>query len=134
MFRSTTSWCNKQDALYPTPSAPNIVKGFSKIGYRTLGVGGVHWFDTRFLSSSFWQGQYFEEFYWQENFGEEYNNSFENQISLVKQLFSNASPSQLTFFFINIAATHKPYRNGEQTIYGQAAALEYIDLYIINLI
>lgn len=43
LFRAQLKWTRENKALYPTPEAPNIIKGFSQLGYRTVGVGGVHW-------------------------------------------------------------------------------------------
>lgn len=128
MFRAQLSWERDRPALYPTPSAPNIIKGFSSLGYRTLGVGGVHWFDNRFPTSNFWKENFFEEFYWQEDFGEENFDAFDKQLLLLedKKIYQVSSVSPL-FLFLNIPSCHFPYLGHEPSVFGQAAALDYVD-------
>lgn len=133
LFKAQLPWDRKTDAKYPTPSAPNIVTGFKKLNYRTLGIGGVHWFDTRYVTSGFWEKNYFEEFYWEEGFAEEEPNSFENQIKLIKNLL-NGKDTRPLFFFLNISSTHIPYRNGPRNVQGQAACLEYVDIHFPYLL
>jgi len=131
IFKSELSWNKKRRVLYPTPPADNIVKGFSKLGYWTVGVGGVHWFDSRFPTSNFWCPRYFDEFYWAPEFGEEYPDAFERQIGIIKTL--SLEREKKVFFFLNISSTHRPCR-GDNSVRGQAKALEYVDKHIMQVI
>jgi hypothetical protein len=133
LFRPQLAWREK-DATYPTPEAPNIVKGFEKLGYRTVGIGGVHWFNTAFQTSAFWGGEYFQEFYWRPDFADDHPDGFENQLGLCEGLFENHRPDVPVFFFINIASCHFPYRRNERSVQGQARCLEYIDAHIQDLL
>lgn len=130
IFNAKLNWTKYKDTLFPTPEAPNIVKGFSRLGYRTVGIGGVDWFSNKFLTSNFWN-EYFEEFYWQESFGAKIHDGFENQIKKTSALAINKDSP--LFFYLNVATAHNPCR-GSFTLKGQARALEYIDSHINDII
>lgn len=128
LFRAQLKWTRNNTAVYPTPEAPNIIKGFSAMGYRTIGIGGVHWFNTGFAtSSSLWEN-YFDEFYWQPEFAEENPCGLESQIELSRRLLrGEQADSRPVFYFLNISSTHYPYRGNEVSVGGQMKALEYVD-------
>ena len=126
LFRAQLNWTRNNKALYPTPEAPNIVKGFSQLGYRTVGVGGVHWFNNKYETSKEIWNQYFDEFYWDESFAEENKNCFENQLAFLSKLNLTSKKLPL-FFFLNVAATHFPYLGFEKSVSGQMKAFEYVD-------
>ena len=125
MFRVTLNWTRNKQSHFPLPEAANMVKGFERLGYRTVGVGGVHWFDLRFETSRSLWSNYFSEFYWQPNFSEENPDGFKEQIAFVAGLGLRREIRPL-FFFLNISTTHTPCR-GEATIQGQRKALEWVD-------
>jgi hypothetical protein len=133
LFKATLSWTRSNNALYPTPEADNIVRGFQILGYRTLGIGGVHWFDSGFQTSGNLWSRYFEEFYWRPQFGEDTPNSFELQIELAQRVLSRHDRRPL-FFFLNVSATHSPYRGLEPSIASQAKCLEYVDGHLPSLL
>ncbi len=134
VFRATLSWERKPESVvFPTPEAPNIVKGFSRLGYRTLAIGGVHWFDTRYETSGPIWKSYFDEFHWHRDFDEFTVDAFERQLALACPLLSKRDDRPL-FFFLNIASTHMPYRGNEATPAGQAKCLEYVDSHLSKLI
>jgi hypothetical protein len=133
LFKAQLPWDRKTDATYPTPPASNIVIGFKELGYRTVGIGGVHWFDNRFVTSGFWEKNYFEEFHWEERFAEEEPDGLEYQIDLAQNLLKEEDDRPL-FFFLNISSTHIPYRNGPRNVQGQAACLEYVDSHLPRLL
>lgn len=134
-FRAILKWNRNHPALYPTPEAENIVKGFEKLGYRTIGIGGVNWFNTKFKTSRFWKDNFFSEFYWEEKFQERSFNSFEYQIELTEKLLKSRSEKNI-FYFLNISSTHFPYRreDEERSLMAQSEALQYIDQHILKLI
>ncbi len=133
LFRAQLSWTRNNKALYPTPEAPNIVKGFAKLGYRTLGIGGVHWFDTRYETSKNLWNQYFDEFYWEEEYAEENPEGFERQIDRTRELLTPSDARPL-FYFLNVSTTHFPYQGHEKSVAGQIKCLEYIDKHLPTLI
>lgn len=132
LFRPELAWREK-DATYKSPEAPNIVKGFEKMGYKTIGIGGVDWFCDQFETSAFWGKNYFQEFYWERKFSNTDYDGFENQIVLAKELLEKYKKEKL-FFFINISSTHSPYMGNEASVKGQAKCLEYVDDNILRLI
>ena len=81
----------------------NIVDGFRKLGYRTIGSGAVDWFnpssDTgRILSTPF------EHFYYAGNTW-----SLQRQLSWIESKLSNTPIDQPRFVFLNVGETHVPY-------------------------
>ena len=133
LFRAHLDWeKDREEVVFPTPAAPNIVKGFARLGYRTVGVGGVHWFDTRYETSGTVWSQYFDEFYWKPEFGELEFSAFEHQIELVRDIMAKSDDRPL-FFFLNISSTHSPYLGNERSPAGQAKSLEYIDSHLPRL-
>lgn len=132
VFKAQLAWNRQAKAMFPTPAAPNIVKGFAKIGYRTIGIGGVHWFNDKFVTSNFWRKNYFSEFYWNENYSEVCFTAFENQISKLKELRIHQSKEPI-FLFLNIASTHTPYMGFGKSIEAQKKAFEYVDKHIPQL-
>ncbi len=103
------------------------------MGYRTLGIGGVHWFDSRFQTSGPIWKSYFDEFYWRCEFDEFTVDAFERQTTLARSLLAKPDDRPL-FFFQNIASTHMPYRSNEASPVGQAKCLEYVDSHLAKLV
>lgn len=132
VFKAQLAWDRQSEAMFPTPAAPNIIKGFAKIGYRTIGIGGVHWFNDKFITSNFWRKHYFSEFYWNENFSETCFHAFENQINKIKEL-KLAHANDPIFLFLNIASTHSPYMGFGKSVEAQKNAFEYVDKHIPQL-
>ena len=85
IFKAQLAWERTTGAKFPTPAAPNIIKGFEKLGYRTIGIGGVHWFNNKFATSNIWKKYYFKEFYWKEKFSENNPDSLKHQIKLIRK-------------------------------------------------
>lgn len=133
LFKATLNWTRNKAALYPTPEADNLIVGFQQLGYRTIGIGGVHWFDDRFQTSRALWTDYFKEFFWSPDFSEENPNGFENQIALSREVLTDRDERPL-FFFMNVASTHAPYRGLPRRVESQARCLEYIDLHLERLV
>jgi len=133
IFRNDLPYIREKPSLFKLPDAENIVKGFSKNNYRTIGIGGVGWFNTNVQTSNFWGNRYFEEFYWDHSFHEDNPNSLQYQIELSKKLLANKQDKNI-FYFLNISSTHAPYRNNGYSVEGQAKALEYVDSKIVELL
>ena len=92
---------DKDDSFFLQGS--NIVDGFRKLGYQTIGSGAVDWFnpssDTgRILSTPF------EHFYYAGNTW-----SLQRQLSWIESKLSNTPIDQPRFVFLNVGETHVPY-------------------------
>jgi len=133
LFKVQLAWERTTGAKFPTPAAPNVIKGFEKIGYRTIGIGGVHWFNDKFSTSRIWGRDYFKEFYWDESFSEQNFHSLGHQIKLISGLKLKEEKKPL-FLFLNISCTHKPYLGFGDSVSGQAAALEEVDKLLPSLL
>jgi hypothetical protein len=109
---------------------PDIVSGFAGLGFRTVCIGGVGFFNKQTALGQVLPSL-FNESYWQPSFGVTDRDSTRNQFSHAAQLVANARQEQL-FLFINVSAIHQPnyfYLPGAQgdTIESHAAALQYVD-------
>lgn len=133
LFKAQLAWERTTGAKFPTPAAENIIKGFEKIGYRTIGVGGVGWFNDKFPTSDIWRKKYFNEFYWEERFSEKNFDSLKHQIELIQGLKLRAEKKPI-FLFLNISCTHKPYMNFGDSLSGQRKSFEQVDKLLPSLI
>ena len=133
LFKAQLAWERTTGATFPTPAAPNIVKGFERLGYRTVGVGGVNWFNDKFETSRLWSRDYFKEFYWEAEFDETHLDSLERQIALIRRLGVSNS-RRPCFLFLNISCAHTPYMGFEKSVSGQVSAYEHIDQLLPDLL
>ena len=128
-FQVKLPWKEKmRRCKFELPEAQNLVKSFERLGYNTIGIGGVNWFSAEVETTNIWN-HYFKIFHWQKDFQEQDFDAFEKQIELIHTI--DLSPP--LFFFLNISATHIPCRGNKSTI-GQAEALGYIDSHIMEVI
>ena len=132
-FKVALPWRAEQRALYEVPAAQNVVKGFERQGYRTIGIGGVGWFNPAYETSGFWKERFFQRFHWQPEFGEENPDSFVAQLGVAERELCDRDGSPL-FFFLNVSATHDPYRGEPASKEGQGRALQYVDRHFPRLI
>lgn len=132
LFRPELSWNRSRKALYSVPESDNIVKGFEKLDYQSLGIGGVHWFSTEFQTSAFWQKWYFDAYMWHQAFSENDRKSFENQLWFLKQY--QAKDFDRLFLFLNVATTHIPFWQGRAGWEGQLLAAQHVDALYPRLI
>lgn len=138
LFRYGNNTRNAEFSLQETDTS--VPGSFAAQGYRTIGVGGVDWFNSSFYSSRDLWSMYFKEFYYADEFSPVIPNSFERQIQLLKTL----DMKSLVFLFLNIASTHRPYRlkaepdeKGNYPSYyikSQVDAFEYVDSHILEVI
>jgi len=92
-------------------SGDNIIEGYSNLGYRTIGAGGVRWFSSGYLPSLF------DEFhYWgpacdaTDKFAPRTEEDF--ALSYAQHIAERAAEAGRFFLFINAAETHAPYGTG----------------------
>lgn len=113
--------------------APDIVSGFAELGYRTICIGGVGFFNKRNPLARVLPGL-FQESYWQQDFAVTDPDSTRNQVAFaLKLLQEHQDPERhKIFMFLNLSALHQPnchYLPGasQDSIATHAAALRYID-------
>ena len=109
----------------------NIVNGLADIGYRTVCIGGVGFFN-KLTPLSKVLPSLFQESYWSRELGVTDINSTENQFNLAKKILQTTPLDKRLFLFINISAFHQPnyfYLNDtkQDSIASHCAALEYVD-------
>jgi hypothetical protein len=83
-------------------SGPNIVTGFARLGYVTIGTAGVGWFDPRSETGQVLTKS-FEHFFYPGN-----TYSLARQIEWVKSSLEIAA-GRPVFLFLNAGETHVPY-------------------------
>ncbi len=110
----------------------DIVHGFADLGYRTLCIGGVGFFNrANPLGSTL--PDLFDEAHWSPEFGVTAIDSTERQVALAcARLQSDELRARRCFTFINVSALHQPNRHyipgaTEDDIDTHCAALQYVD-------
>ncbi|MFZ6733121.1 STM4013/SEN3800 family hydrolase [Undibacterium sp. Ji42W] len=109
---------------------PDIVSGFSEIGYRTICIGGVGFFKKQNPLSCVLP-DLFQESYWQQEFGVTDPDSTRHQVEFAIELLQQKL-DQKVFLFMNLSALHQPNCHylpdavGD-SVASHAAALRYID-------
>jgi hypothetical protein len=114
--------------------APDIVTGLAGLGYHTICIGGVGFFNRQTPLGSVLPGL-FDESYWSPALGVTDPRSTENQVRLAADLLARLPHEQRVFLFVNISAIHQPNRfylpgAAEDTLASHAAALAYVDRHL----
>lgn len=109
----------------------DIVSGFGELGYRTLCIGGVGFFNKKTPLGNVLPSM-FEESSWQPEFGVTNPDSAKVQFSYAAQWLHQLNDGEKCFLFINVSAIHQPnyfYLPGSSTDSPetQAMALQYVD-------
>jgi hypothetical protein len=111
--------------------APDIVAGLRSVGYYTICVGGVGFFNKLTPLGRVLPGL-FDESHWSPQLGVTDPRSAENQVNLALARVAEQPRSRRVFLFVNVSAIHQPNRfylpgATDDTIESHAAALEYVD-------
>jgi hypothetical protein len=111
--------------------APDIVSGLSSMGYHTICIGGVGFFNKTTPLSCVLPDM-FQESWWRPDFGVTHPQSTERQIEQAIARLGQQATGQRVFLFMNISALHQPnchYLPGavEDSPESQRAALAYVD-------
>ena len=114
----------------------NFIEGLYKVGYKTICIGGVGFFDKRSDIGRVFPNM-FEESYWHNNFSCSNPDSTKNQIEFAIKKLENLEKDKKVFLYINISAIHYPnyYYVDERKnkvcekddILSHRKALEYVD-------
>ena len=115
----------------------DIVTSLAKLGYHTVCIGGVGFFNKLNPLSNVLPGLFCQS-YWNPELGVTNPRSTEHQIALAEKILTQTPQEQRLFLFINISALHQPnyfYLPGAvtDTIESHAAALEYVDTHLPKL-
>jgi hypothetical protein len=115
----------------------SFVQGLEKVGYETICVGGVGFFNKRTEINRILPGL-FKHSYWHPSFSCHIKNSFENQLDFVERKLGEYSSEQRVFMYLNIDSIHYPnsfYLEGakEDNVQTHAAALRYVDTHLQRL-
>lgn len=119
---------------------PDLVSGLAAVGYRTVCVGGVGFFNKRGPLGSVLPG-FFQESHWEPEFGVPSPTSFEAQVARAEEVVAGLPRERRLFLFVNVSALHQPNwfhlpgatREAGDTRETHAAALEYVDRHIGRL-
>jgi hypothetical protein len=111
--------------------APDIVHGLAGLGYHTVCIGGVGFFNKQSPLGRVLPGL-FAESHWEAGFGVTEPRSTERQIARARVILERMPPEQRVFLFLNVSAIHQPnhfYLPGcsEDSLASHAAALAYVD-------
>nr|WP_246045145.1 STM4013/SEN3800 family hydrolase [Rhodococcus oryzae] len=118
----------------------NLVAGLAAVGYRTVCIGGVGFFNRRGALGSVLP-DLFEEAHWSPELGVTSPTSFAAQVDLAAQVVAGLPAERRLFLFVNVSALHQPnwfHAEGATADHGDtrethAAALEYVDRHIARL-
>jgi arylsulfatase A-like enzyme len=111
--------------------APDIVTGLARLGYHTVCIGGVGFFNQRSPLGSVLPGL-FAESHWSRELGVTDQRSTEHQVALAVEILERLPAGRRVFLFLNVSAIHQPnhfYLDGAiaDTRETHAAALAYVD-------
>ncbi|MFF0574475.1 STM4013/SEN3800 family hydrolase [Streptosporangium saharense] len=121
-----------------TFDAPDLPTGLAAVGYHTICVGGVGFFNKLTPLGSTLPGL-FAESHWEPEYGVTSPTSFEAQIACAERAVAGADGP--VFLFVNVSALHQPnwfHLPGATREHGDdrrshAAALEYVDRHLGRL-
>ena len=117
--------------------APDLVAGFRHVGYRTICIGGVGFFNQQTpLGNHF--PSLFDRSIWSPELGVTNPDSTQRQVEAALEEVRNVPLNQRVFLFVNVSAIHQPNRfylphATTDTIESHAVALEYVDSCLPNL-
>ncbi len=111
--------------------APTWIEGLKQVGYHTICIGGVGFFNQRTALGRVLP-DLFDEAHWSEDMGVTSPTSTQSQVSLAIDRLSQHSAEQRIVLFINISAIHQPNRfylpgASVDDLRSHGAALEYVD-------
>ena len=84
-------------------SGPNIIEGFRRLGYRTIGSGAVGWFDPATETGAVLTKP-FDTFYYPGNTW-----SLRQQLNWIDEQLEDVAANDPSFVFLNVGETHVPY-------------------------
>ena len=116
---------------------PDLISGLAAVGYHTVCVGGVGFFNPGSRLGSVLPGL-FAESHWSPEFGVTNPDSLPAQLDRIATVVEQAPAGRPLFLFLNISALHQPNRHYlpgavRDSRDSHAAALEYVDRHVGRL-
>ncbi|HEY7416268.1 MAG TPA: STM4013/SEN3800 family hydrolase [Ktedonobacteraceae bacterium] len=118
---------------------PDLPTGLAQLGYHTLCIGGVGFFNKQSALGSALPSL-FKESYWDSSLGVTDPHSTEHQVTLARSVLERLPPGQRLFLFLNVSALHQPNyfylpdnADKQDTLASHAAALTYVDAQLAPL-
>lgn len=110
---------------------PDIISGYKSLGYQSLCIGGVGFFN-KLTPLGCVLPNMFDESEWRPEFGVTDKDSPTHQLKYISKRLDEIDPAQRLFLFLNVSAMHQPnchYVEGAtiDTIETQGAALAAVD-------
>jgi hypothetical protein len=117
--------------------APDIVTGLRGVGYYSICVGGVGFFNKQTPLGCVFPNM-FDESHWRPELGVADPSSMPNQVRTALAAVEPVPLSRRLLLFLNVSAIHQPNRfylsgAGEDSIATHAAALRHVDQYLARL-
>ncbi len=111
--------------------APEIVSGLAALGYHTICIGGVGFFNRQTPLGCVLPAL-FRESYWSPQMGVTSVHSTEHQVQAALESLARLRDEQPVFLFLNVSALHQPnciFSRGAtfDSVQTQKAALRYVD-------
>lgn len=111
--------------------APNVIEGLAALGYKTVAIGGVGFFNPATPLGRVLPG-YFQEAHWDPSLGVTCPESAENAFRLAARVLDETPRDRRVFLYVNVAAIHQPNRGylpgaDKDDLSTHAAALRYVD-------
>lgn len=118
--------------------APTIVEGFADLGYHTICIGGVGFFNKQSPLGNVLPALFMES-HWSEQMGVTDPDSTRHQVELAIERLGDLPPERKVFLFINISAIHYPNRifqpgTLEDSPHTMRSALAYVDRHLPPLL
>lgn len=135
--------------------APDLVTGLAAVGYHTLCLGGVGFFNRQSALGSVLPGL-FAEAHWEPSFGVTEIDSMRHQLDQLERSVEACDPRRPMFTFLNVSALHQPnwhyladvdaaVAGGDSapwaadpdrrdSLASHAAALRYVDRFVPRLV
>lgn len=120
----------KKHGRFKLKHPEGISRHFANKGFKTIGIGGVNWFNPNNNNCKIWK-ELFHEYYWKQEYNQYNKKSLDEQI---KKIDSVVKKDEDLFLFLNVSLTHEPfcwYGNSKE---GQSMALQDIDKKINEII
>jgi hypothetical protein len=117
--------------------APDIVTGLRDLGYSTICIGGVGFFNKLTPLGRVLPGL-FDQSHWRPELGVTDADSMPNQVAAALSAVERVPRSRRVFLFLNVSAIHQPnwfYLDGaaEDSVTTHAAALRHVDVHLAKL-
>src|SRR5689334_15423659 len=111
--------------------APDLPGGLAQLGYHTICIGGVGFFNKQSPLGSVLPSLFLES-HWNSSLGVTDPDSTKHQVAIACERLRDLPREQRVFLFINISALHQPNyfylpNNQQDTLASHAAALAYVD-------